>query len=140
MGATEFVHDNWIVIVVMLASGGMLLWQTFARGAGARNEIGTVEATRLINRNDAFLLDLRETSEYEGERLPNALQLPLSQLEGRAKELTRYVKRPVIAYGGRANRARLATRALEKLGFGEIFVLKGGLRAWKDAGLPVERA
>ena len=52
-------------------------------------DIGTLEATRLINRQNAVLLDVRETKEYEGGRLPNAIHIPLSQLGSRARASSR---------------------------------------------------
>ncbi len=45
-----------------------------------------------------MLIDVRETQEYEGGRLPNAIHIPLSQLASRGDELARYAGRPVIAY------------------------------------------
>jgi rhodanese-related sulfurtransferase len=47
--------------------------------------------------------------------------------------------RPVIAYCDRGQRARMAASTLTKLGFAEVYTLRGGLRAWSDAGLPVEK-
>ena len=42
-------------------------------------EIGALEATQLINRRDALMLDLREPKDYEGGRVPNAADLPQSR-------------------------------------------------------------
>ena len=53
--------------------------------------------------------------------------------------IVRFAGRPLIAYCERGNRSRTAAAALTKLGFSEIFVLHGGLRAWADAGMPLEK-
>jgi len=45
----------------------------------------------------------------------------------------------VIAYCERGSRSRGAAGKLAKLGFSEVYTLRGGLRAWADAGLPVEK-
>ena len=50
-------------------------------------EVGALAATQLINRQNAVLLDLRESKDYEGGHVPNAVHIPLSQLAGRAGEL-----------------------------------------------------
>jgi rhodanese-related sulfurtransferase len=102
-------------------------------------ELGTLGATHLINTRDALLVDLRETRDYEGGRVPNAVHVPMSQLESRAGELAKETARPVIAYCALGNRSRMAGAALAKAGFKEIYHLNGGFKAWKEAGLPVEK-
>jgi rhodanese-related sulfurtransferase len=135
----QFLQNNWWVILVMIGSGGMLLWPVIARRWSPIREIGAMEATRLINRRNALMLDLREPKEYEGGRVPNAMHLPQSQLASRGHELKKLTGRPVIAYCERGQRSRMAAGALTKLGFAEVYTLRGGLRAWSEAGLPVEK-
>jgi rhodanese-related sulfurtransferase len=134
-----FLQNNWPLVLVLLVSGAMLLWPLIQSPLSAMREIGAVQATQLINRKDALILDLREPKEYEGGRVPNAMHIPLSQLASRGQELGKFAGRPLIAYCGRGNRSRSAASALAKLGFKEIYALRGGLRAWADAGLPLEK-
>jgi rhodanese-related sulfurtransferase len=135
-----FFQENWILILVAFLSGAMLVWPLVQRRLSPMKELGTLGVTHLVNTRDALLLDVRETAEYEGGRLPNALHVPLSQIESRAAELGKHVARPVIAYCELGNRSRMAGGALAKAGFAEIYHLNGGIRAWRDAGLPIEKA
>jgi rhodanese-related sulfurtransferase len=135
----QFLENNWPLILVMVVSGGMLLWPMIGRRWSPVREIGAMEATQLINRRNALMLDVREPKEYEGGRVPNAVHLPQSQLASRGHELKKMTGRPVIAYCDRGQRSRMAASALTKLGFAEVYTLRGGLRAWSDAGLPVEK-
>ena len=137
--ALKFVIDNWMLVLVAVVSGAMLVWPLIQRRFSPVKEIGVQGATQLINRNDALVLDLRETQEYEGGRVPRAVHIPLSQLSTRGAELAKFVGRPLIAYCDRGNRSRTAASALAKLGFSEIFVLHGGMRAWTEAGMPLEK-
>ncbi len=134
-----FVRENWLLILVMLASGAMLIWPFVQRRLSPMKEIGNVNATHLINHRDALLLDVREPAEYQQGRLPRAVHIPLSQLKSRALELAKYKSRPVVAYCASGNRSRMAGGALADAGFTEVYNLHGGFRAWKDAGLPVEK-
>lgn len=135
----SFVQNNWMLILVMFLSGAMLLWPLVQRRLSPAKEIGNLNATHLINHQDAILVDVRETREYEGGRLPKALHIPLSQLDSRSGELAKLTGRPVIAYCASGHRSRSAGNALAKMGFKDIYTLHGGYRAWKDAGLPVEK-
>jgi len=136
----KFVYENWMLIAVAFVSGAMLVWPLVQRRLSPMKPIGTLGATHLINTRDAMILDVREPKEYESGRLPNAVHIPLSQLDSRAAELSKHVSRPVVAYCASGNRSRMAGAALAKAGFAETYTLSGGFRAWKDAGLPVESA
>jgi rhodanese-related sulfurtransferase len=134
-----FVENNWMLVLVFVLSGSMLVWPLFQRRFSAVKDVGTAEVTLLINRQNAVLLDVREPKEFEGGRLPNAIHIPLSQLQSRAQELAKFSSRPVVAYCATGRRSRMATNALTRVGFKEIYNLHGGLQAWKKDGLPLEK-
>jgi rhodanese-related sulfurtransferase len=135
-----FLQENWLLILVAFVSGAMLVWPLVQKRFSPMKELGTLGVTHLVNNQDAVLVDVRETKEYDGGRLPNAVHIPLSQIDTRAGELAKYTGRPVIAYCATGARSRMAGSALVKAGFKEVYNLNGGFRAWKDAGLPVEKA
>jgi len=134
-----FIQNNWLLILVLFLSGAMLVWPLMQRRFSPMKDVGTLNVTHLINTQDAVLLDVRETKEYEGGRLPNAVHIPLSQLDSRANELAKLTSHPVVAYCASGNRSRSAGAALARIGFKDIYNLHGGYQAWKTAGLPVEK-
>jgi len=135
-----FVQENWLLILVAFVSGAMLVWPLVQRRFSPMKALSTTDVTRLINSRDAIPLDVREPKEFEGGRLPNALHIPLSQLESRSADLAKHAGKPVVVYCETGNRSRMAGAALAKAGLTEVYHLNGGFRAWKDAGLPVEKA
>ena len=134
-----FLEKNWPLVLVFVLSGVMLLWPVLTRRLSTVREIGTLDATRMMNTENPLVLDVREPREYTGSRLPNATHVPLSQIKERSAELSRHVARPVIVYCDRGMRAGSAASALGKVGFKRVQSLRGGLRAWRDAGLPVQK-
>jgi rhodanese-related sulfurtransferase len=134
-----FIEKNWPLVLVFVLSGVMLLWPWVTRRLSPVREIGTLDATRMINKENPIVLDIREPREYTGTQLPNAMHVPLSQLKDRGGELAKHVARPVIVYCDRGLRGGAAASALGKLGFTRVQSLRGGLRAWRDAGLPVQK-
>jgi rhodanese-related sulfurtransferase len=136
----SFIEKNWLLILVMFVSGAMLLWPILQRRFSPVKEVGNLNVTHLINHKNAVLLDIRETKEFEGGKLPDAVHIPLSQLDTRGSELASMSGRPIVVYCSRGQRSRGAAAALGKLGFAEIYSLHGGIKAWKDAGLPVVAA
>lgn len=140
MDFLDFLVKNSILVLVMLVSGGMLFWSMVYNQLSGMREVGPQQATMLHNQRDAVLLDLRETNDYAGGRLPKAVHLPLSQLTSRVGELGKFQGKPIIAYCHRGNRSRMAGRALKKAGHAEVYSLAGGLEAWKGAGFPLDKA
>lgn len=126
-------------MLVFVIAGAMLLWPLVQRRLSPSREIGTLDATRLLNSENPLVLDVREPNEFSGGRLPNALHIPLSQLKDRGAEIAKFAGRPVIVYCDRGVRGGAAVAALARLGFTRVQSLRGGLRAWKEAGLPVSK-
>jgi rhodanese-related sulfurtransferase len=125
-------------VLAMVLSGAMLLWPLIARRLSPVKEVGTLNVTQLMNHENAVLLDLREPSEFKDGKLPGAVHIPMSELAKRGDELARLTSRPVVTYCALGRRAPSAAATLAKLGFANIYSLRGGVKAWKDAGLPMD--
>ena len=134
----EFIRNNLLLIAVALVSGGMLVWPFIRRATGGP-WVSPQQATLLINREDALVLDVREPGEYGSGHILGARNVPVSRVEG-SGELAKRKEKPVIVYCDGGERAAKAAAALKKLGFGRVVNLSGGLPAWQQAGLPVEKA
>lgn len=134
----KFFIDNIYLIAVAFVSGGMLLWPLVRRGAGGPS-VNTLEATQLINRQDGMVLDVRNAEEFQKGHILSARNIPLSQLDARLGDIARYKEKPVIVACESGNRSGAAAAALRKHGFAQAVSLSGGIAAWQQAGLPVEK-
>jgi len=135
----SFIQENIMLVLIALVSGGMLVWPFISRRLSGATEVGPLEAVQMINRKDALLLDLREPGEFAGGHAPNARNVPLGQLEKRTGELEKFKGKPVVLACQSGSRSHSATAVLKKAGFSEIVVLAGGIAAWQQAGLPLEK-
>jgi rhodanese-related sulfurtransferase len=135
-GSVDFVRNNLLLFAVALVSGAMLLWPLFRRSTGGP-WVNTAEATHLINREDALVVDVRDPGEYGAGHILGAKNVPLSRLDD--GELAKRKDRPVIVYCDGGERSAKAISALRKQGFARVANLSGGLRAWQQAGLPIEK-
>ena len=134
----KFFLDNIYLIVVAFVSGAMLLWPVVRRGAGGAS-VNTLEATQLINRQDALVLDVRNAKGFAQGPILNARNLPMPQLAARHSDIARYKEKPVIVACESGSRSGAAAAVLRKQGFAQVFNLSGGIAAWQQAGLPVEK-
>ena len=134
----EFISKNIFLIVIAAVSGGMLLWPLLRKGTGGP-WVDTLQATQLMNREDALVVDLRAADEYAKGHILGAKNLPLADLPRRAGELEKYKSKPLIVHCGDGNRAGGGMALLRKQGFANVVNLTGGYAAWQQAGLPVEK-
>ena len=131
----EFIQQNITWVMLALISGGMLIIPMLT-GGGA-DGVSTAEATLLINREDAVVVDVRETNEWSAGHIPNARHIALGQLDKRFSEIEKFKERPIIVCCASGNRSSSAGRTLRKAGFQRVYNLAGGIGAWTEAGLPV---
>jgi rhodanese-related sulfurtransferase len=132
----QFFADNIFLIAIAFISGGLLVWPLIRSRAGGPS-LSTLQATQLINSKHAQVVDVRSAEEFATGSLPNAKNIPTASLGGRSTELKK--DRPVIVVCRSGGSAGPAATQLRAQGFGEVYVLAGGLAAWREAGLPVRK-
>ena len=133
----EFINQNILLISIVVVSGLGLLWPMFARPSG--NSVNPGEATLLINREDAIVVDVREADEFAAGHLPDARNIPGSKLAERISEIEKYKDKPVIVCCATGMRSNKACAELKKNGFSRINNLAGGVDAWVGAGYPIKK-
>ena len=133
----EFINQNIMLVGLVAVSGLSLLWPLLVRPSG--NSVGPVEATQLINREDAYILDVREADEYASGHLPEAKNIPTSKLADRVSELEKFKDKPIIVCCASGMRSSKACGELKKQGFEKLYSLSGGVDAWVGAGYTVKK-
>jgi len=135
----EFLLNNVALVAVFLASGALLIWPEISRFAGGADSVGTLEATQLMNQPGTLVLDVREAAEFAAGHLPRARHIPLGELAKRVDELAKFKDKAVVVTCRSGARSGSACSTLKKAGFTKVFNLKGGVPAWQEASLPVEK-
>ena len=134
----EFIQQNLLLVLLAVGSGAALLF-TSLRRPGGRNGVTSTQATLLINRENALVIDVRASDEYVAGHLPDSRNIPLDQLEARAVELDSKKDAPLILVCQTGARSAGACKQLERLGFTRVNNLEGGIAGWRSAGLPLKK-
>ena len=140
MNLLKFLLDNWVLILAALTSGALLAVaarQPRQRGGGA---VSTTEAVRLINREKAVLIDVSEPAEFAAGHAAGARNVPLGSLRERRGPAEEQGAAAGRVCADRRARAARAAATLRKLGYENAHALAGGLAAWREANLPVEKS
>ena len=134
----KFALDNIHWILAAVVSGGMLLWPLVRRGAGGP-WVSTLQATQMMNREDALVIDVRDADAYAKGHILGAKSIPLAELGRRAADLAKHKSKAVIVSCQNGDRSASAAATLRQNGFARVHPLNGGFAAWQQAGLPVEK-
>ena len=93
-----------------------------------------------LDRGDQFvLIDVREESEWAAGHLPQAVHLGKGIIERDIEEQIPDASTELILYCGGGYRSALAADTLQKMGYENVISMDGGIRGWKEAGLPMEQ-
>lgn len=133
----EFINQNILLISIIVISALGLIWPMFVRPAG--NSLNPGQATQLINRDDAVIVDVREVGEFAEGHLPEARNIPVAKLADRINELEKFKDKPIILCCASGMRSGKACSELKKHGFDKLYNLAGGVDAWVGAGYPVKK-
>jgi len=106
------------------------------RSKSVLQELDAPQVHALLRGGQAVLIDVREPAEFDAERIPGALLCPLSGFDPSVLPLDGS-KRIIFQCGTGRRSAQAAQRLLESIGGGVASHLAAGLKAWKEAGLPV---
>lgn len=91
-----------------------------------------------LERGDKFtLVDVREESEYAKDHLPGAIHLGKGVLERDVETKIPDPKTPLVLYCGGGFRSALAADNLQKMGYTNVLSMDGGIREWREKGLPL---
>ena len=135
----NFFIDNWALFAVAITSAAMLLWPVVSRGVRAGG-LNATQAVLLMNREKAVVVDVCEPSEYASGHVVGSKNIPLSQLESKLTSVVKNKSTPVILVCASGMRSNRAVAIATKLGYERAFSLSGGMGAWREASLPVEKS
>lgn len=136
----KFIISNIWLVLAAIVSGVVLVWPWISKRLSGAKEAGPMEAVQLINRRDALVLDVREQGEYNTGHVAHSRNIPVSALDKRVGEITKFKSKPVVVVCASGARSHGVSAALGKNGFTEVYVLAGGINAWQQANLPLEKS
>ncbi|NJM43906.1 MAG: rhodanese-like domain-containing protein [Brachymonas sp.] len=119
----------------------MLLWPALRGGSLAGGgSLNPNAAVNLMNREKAVVLDVSDSAEFAGGHVVGSKNLPSSEFEAKLETTVKNKQLPLILVCPTGLRASRLVGAAKKLGYANAQALAGGLKAWKEAGLPLEKA
>ncbi len=136
----QFVSRHPVLCLAWVVLLGAVLFMTFKSFASKVKVITRGEATRLINKEDAVVVDLRQRDDFRKGHIAGSVNLLPTEIKANnVGELEKHKSKPVIVVDGSGMQAQEPANALIKAGFEQVFVLKEGIAGWSGENLPLVR-
>ena len=132
---TEFAGNHPLLVFALFAILAMLIGGELRQRLSGVNEVVPAQAVRMLNHDNAVMIDMRSDKEYGEGHIVNAVHLP----DAASAKPDKFRDRSVIVYCRSGNRSLAYCSKLRKQGFDSVYNLKGGVLAWERADLPLTR-
>lgn len=132
----EFVGNNWVLFAALAAIVALLVHNFLVTGKGS---LDPTDATDLINRKDALVVDVRPTADYAKGHIINAVSIPMNGFKKQIGTLQKHKDKPILVTCRSGSQSSMACQQLRKEGFEDVHNLRGGVLAWESANLPLSK-
>lgn len=135
----EFLGNHPILSLAFVGIGVALVVNEMSRFTRGFKGISPAELTRLINREDALVVDVSPHNDFEKGHIVGSKHVAMSQFEPTHKVLAKAKEQPVVLVCRSGTIAGNAAKQLVKAGFTRVHLLEGGIAAWQQAELPLAK-
>lgn len=135
----EFAGNHLFLVGAFVVVLTLVIKAEFEHQSGRANQVDPTAAIRLMNNDDAVILDVREATDFNNGHIKNAKNIPMSSLKNQLDNLAKEMDMPILMYCRSGNISGKACRVLKRAGFTNVHNLAGGILSWQDANLPLTK-
>lgn len=136
----EFIGNHPLMVTLFLVVLFLFLYTLYKEKSKAFQNVNVDQLTRLVNQQNAQVIDVRSKEEFNQGHIVNAINIPMDDITSGKAKFDKLKKKPVIAC---CQMGRVSATACQKLtaeGFEQVFNLQGGINAWVSDKLPLSKA
>lgn len=127
-----FASEQWLLLSIFLLLIYAFIWRESSKGG---KSISHHQLTRLINADEAYVLDIRDSKEFDAGHIAGAANIPFSKVKERVSELESKRGKLIVLVDKMGQHTGSIGRDLTRLGF-NINRLSGGMTEWVNEKLP----
>ena len=131
-----FIEHHWALSLALLVILLLLVVVEFIKQKRGATRVSTTELTRMMNHENAAIIDVRKTDAFDDGHIVGSISLPLSDIEDKHKKIEKYKSQPIILVCANGIESQRAAITLAQKGY-NLRMLDGGLRSWRNASLPL---
>lgn len=135
----EFISNHWMMAAALFVVTILLIQDIIDSATRKHKTVSPSEAVVIMNDDQTIVVDVREPPEFAEGHIEGARNIPLGKLDERVGELESHKNKPIVVNCQAGTRSLAAGKKLTKLGFTQVYEMKGGIFAWKDQNLPMTK-
>jgi rhodanese-related sulfurtransferase len=135
----EFVANHLFLFSLLLSIVMLLIWNFYGDVLSGVKLLLPDEVTRLINREDAQVVDIRSSKDFENGHIIDAINISVDDLGNQLNKLNKYKDKGVIFCCTSGAVSTKEARKLMNEGFEKVYCLRGGILSWQNASLPLTK-
>lgn len=132
----NFILNNPVLFILFFVILSFIIFNEYKTITQKFKDITPQDAVFLIN-NDAFILDVRESTELTKGIIKNSKHITFSSVESSLDSIKKYSNKPTIVYCKTGIKSATISNILTKNNFSEVYSMKGGFEAWISDNLPI---
>ena len=130
----EFLAEQWILASALIVCIILLIKHESRKGGPT---LSPQQLISLVNKEEAVIVDLRDSNEFKQGHIVDALNIPHAKLADRMAELESYRDKPLILVCKMGQHSGAAGKTLAASGFEQVSRLSGGMMEWQSSQLPL---
>ncbi len=130
----EFAVNHWILSSTFVA---LLVALYLLEKMRSGRAISPQQATLLLNKEEAVIVDIREKKDFSEGRIKGAIHIPFASLKDRTSELDKYKEKQLVIVDKMGQHSGMAGKLLKAAGFENVCRMSGGIAEWKSSSLPL---
>jgi len=131
-----FIVHHRILSLSLVSVVILLIILEFIKLKSSATRLTPAEVTELLNHQNAVIVDIRSAAQFKEGHIVGSLSLPMAELEQKVKKLEKFKSQPMIIVCASGLESPRAAVLLGKQGF-NIRILGSGMRAWREAAMPL---
>lgn len=136
----EFVGNHPFLSSLFIIALFLYLRALYQDKSKAYQSVNVDQLTRLVNQQNAQVIDVRPKDAFAQGHIVNAINLPMEDIQAGKIKLDKFKKKPVVVYCQVGRTSMTASQQLSEAGFEQVFNLQGGINAWITDKLPLSKA
>lgn len=134
----EFMMVHPIKVALFLGLIVAIITFEFKRSSRGQSVTPT-KAVQLMNEEDTVLIDIRPQSQFKEGHIGSAKNVSVSEIKSRAEKLCKEKDTAILLYCSTGLSTAAAANQFKLLGYTNVFTLSGGIKAWIEEHLPLEK-
>jgi len=135
----EFMGNHPFMVTLFLVVLFLFLNTLYKEKNKAFQHVNIDQLTRLVNQQNAQVVDIRSKEAFDNGHIVNAINMSLEDITSGKAKTDKLKKKPVVVYCQTGKNSATVSQKLSDGGLEQVFNLQGGINAWINEKLPLSK-